>query len=439
MNAVAPPALTLYELNALVRETLRRTLADSYRLTAEISECRVAANGHCYLELVEKDPRGHGLRAKAAAHIWRPVFALLHPAFEQVTGRPLAAGLKVLVRVGIDFHEQYGYSLNICDIDPAYTLGDVARKRQEILRQLADDGVSELNKELTLPRPLTRIAVVSSAKAAGYGDFCHQLAQTPFFFETRLFEAVMQGDRVEESVIAALDRIAAVQDDFDAVVIIRGGGAVSDLQGFESYLLAANVAQFPLPVLTGIGHERDDTVVDVVAHTRLKTPTAVAAFLIETRQTEWQAVEELEERLRTALAARLTDERHRFDRAARRLQFAAAHYAAGERERLLRLSARLQVAAARLWGNRAAALDALRLRLRRLPRLRIEAERQRLDALGKAVRMAGPERILKLGFSITCLDGRPVRDIAQLRPGDRLTTTLQNGTVESIVQQSSQS
>lgn len=426
--------LALHELNALVRDTLRLSLPADYWLAAEISECRVAANGHCYLELVEKEPHGRGLLAKAAAHIWRPVLALLRPYFEQAAGRPLAAGMKVLVQVSVEFHELYGYSLNVTDIDPTYTLGDLARRRQEILQQLAADGVLELNKELPLPRPLTRIAVVSSAKAAGYGDFCHQLEQSPYRFEVCLFEAVMQGDRVEESVIAALDRIAAAQDDFDAVALVRGGGAVSDLQGFESYLLAANVAQFPLPVLTGIGHERDDTVVDAVAHTRLKTPTAVAAFLIATREAEVQTVHEAEARLHTALSTRLEAVRRRFNTTARRLQFAATRYSAVEGERLSRLYARLHVAADRQLQSRHAALDGLSRLLEQLSLRRMETERNRLFLLQKAVRLAGPERILNMGFSITCLDGRPVRDAARLKPGDRLVTTLQSGTVTSLVQ-----
>lgn len=427
-------ALTLAELNALVRRAIEQTLPAAFWVKAEISECRVAANGHCYLEFVEKAPRGGRLLAKASAHIWQSTFALLRPYFEQTTGSPLTAGIKVLVRVEAEFHELYGYSLNVVDIDAAYTLGDVAQRRREILRQLEDDGVLELNKELPLTHPLARIAVVSSAKAAGYGDFCTQLAQSGYGFRHELFEAVMQGDRVEESVIAALDRIAIRQEDFDVVVIIRGGGAVSDLQGFDTYELAANVAQFPLPVFSGIGHERDETVVDFVAHTRFKTPTAVAAFLVESMGAEADLVLGLQERLRSAVAARRTAERHRFDMAARRLQQAAARYASVGRERLLRLAARLQMAADRRVRNRRGSLDLLAARLERLPADRIRHEHRRLEALGRAVALAGPERILRLGFSITTKDGRPVRSAAALKPGDRLTTTLHEGSVTSIVE-----
>ena len=277
--------LSLYELNNVVRSTLELTLEDSYWVVAELSEVRVAGNGHCYVEFVQKEEKGGMLLAKARGNIWRNTYNLLAPYFEQETGQRLAVGLTVLVNVSVSFHELYGYSLTVLDIDPTYTLGAVAQRRKEILALLEEDGVLTLNKELTLPRPLLRIAIVSSASAAGYGDFCDQIKQSGLPFQLQLFPATMQGEGVEASVIAALEMIATEEENWDAVVIIRGGGAVSDLAGFETYLLAAHVAQFPLPVLTGIGHERDDTVVDLVAHTRLKTPTAVAAFLVE-RQRE---------------------------------------------------------------------------------------------------------------------------------------------------------
>ena len=264
-------ALTLYELNGLVRETLELTLSDAYWVKAEISELRV--NRHCYMELVQKDARGNGIVAKARAQVWANVWAFIRPMFEQTTGQALAAGMQVLVKVEVTFHELYGYSLNVTDIDPAYTLGDIAQRRLEILQQLKDEGIDTMNKELPLPRLLQRIAVISSASAAGYGDFCNQLNnnQRGLAFKTELFAAAMQGNEVENSVIAALNRIAERVDEWDVVVIIRGGGATSDLQGFDSLLLAENVAQFPLPVITGIGHERDDTVIDMISHTRVKT------------------------------------------------------------------------------------------------------------------------------------------------------------------------
>ena len=261
----------------MVHAVLQHTLPDTYWLAAEVGEMRVASNGHCYLEFVQKDEVGGTLLAKARGHIWRQGYVNISAQFRRATGQDLRAGLNVLAEVEVTFHELYGYSLRVVNIDPTYTLGDLAAQRQAIIRQLEADGVINLNKEIPLPRLIRRVAVISSATAAGYGDFCRQLEQSGYGFELQLFPAVMQGDGVEQSVIAALDRIAAEPGRWDVAVIIRGGGSSLDLHGFDTYLLAANVAQFPLPVLSGIGHERDDTLVDLVAHTRLKTPTAVAA------------------------------------------------------------------------------------------------------------------------------------------------------------------
>jgi len=262
-------SLSLLELNALVRRSLEQCLPDQYWIQAELSDVRSNTTGHCYLEFVQKDPRSNNLVAKARGMIWSNIYRLLKPYFEETTGQLFASGIKVLVKVTVQFHELYGYSLTVLDIDPAYTLGDMARRRREILMQLEEEGVLTLNKELEMPVLPQRIAVISSATAAGYGDFCHQLQHNSggFFFYTELFPALMQGNQVEESVLAALDRINDRVNEFDVVVIIRGGGATSDLSGFDTYLLAAACAQFPLPVITGIGHERDDTVLDSVAHT----------------------------------------------------------------------------------------------------------------------------------------------------------------------------
>ena len=235
--------VTLYELNELVRETLELGMPNTFWVQAELSEVRVN-NGHCYVEFIQKDKRGNSLIAKARGNIWRNVFAILKPTFERATGQLFAAGISVLVEVSVSFHELYGYSLNVLDIDPSYTLGDMARKRQEILRQLQEEGVLELNKELEMPVLPKRVAVISSATAAGYGDFSNQLANNAggFYFHTELFPAIMQGEGVEQSVLQALDNIYAREDEFDVVVIIRGGGATSDLTGFDTYPLAAAVA-----------------------------------------------------------------------------------------------------------------------------------------------------------------------------------------------------
>ena len=289
--------LTLEDLNRMVSNVLRDAFSTPLWVLAEVSEVRAHTNGFCYLTLVQKKERSQTPCARASALIMPFTYPLLRSRFISQTGTDLAPGMKLLAQVKVEFHVSFGYQLQIVDIDPSYTLGDVARRRREIIAALEADGVMELNKSLFLPRLLSRIAIVSSPTAAGYEDFLNQLSHSPFGFRTKLFPAIMQGERVEESIVGALDAIAAEADAWDVVVIIRGGGATSDLSGFDSYELASNVAQFPLPVLTGIGHERDDTVIDLVAHTRLKTPTAVAVFLIDSRRREADALEDLCQRL----------------------------------------------------------------------------------------------------------------------------------------------
>ena len=430
---MSPQYISLHELNSLVRQTLELTLDGGYWIVAELSEVRPAANGHCYVEFVEKDAKSNALVAKARGCIWRNVYSLLGPHFMKETGQRLAPGMKVLVQVNVSFHELYGYSLNVTDIDPTYTLGDVARRRQEIIAQLTEDGVLTLNKELPLPRPLRRIAVISSSTAAGYGDFCQQLAQSGFPFETQLFQATMQGERVEQSIIAALCAIAEQAEQWDAVAIIRGGGAVSDLNGFDTYLLAAHVAQFPLPILTGIGHERDDTVIDEVAHTRLKTPTAVAAFLIETRRAELEGLDELRQRLERASRNSIDLTRRQLEQVATRFRLATTEYGNSQRARLARLKSRTELFARQYLQAANYVLGRYPNRLSEAFTTRMTRERHRLELAERTLKLAGPERILKMGFSITLKDGKTVRSADSLKKGDRLTTLFANGSAHSIV------
>ena len=426
--------LSLYELNNVVRSTLELTLEDSYWVVAELSEVRVASNGHCYVEFVQKEEKGGMLLAKARGNIWRNTYNLLAPYFEQETGQRLAVGLTVLVNVSVSFHELYGYSLTVLDIDPTYTLGAVAQRRKEILALLEEDGVLTLNKELTLPRPLLRIAIVSSASAAGYGDFCDQIKQSGLPFQLQLFPATMQGEGVEASVIAALEMIAAEEKNWDAVVIIRGGGAVSDLAGFETYLLAAHVAQFPLPVLTGIGHERDDTVVDLVAHTRLKTPTAVAAFLVEHQREEIELLTELGRRLRQAVTGRM--ERNALLLKSLQLRVKAAAVSCGRKEEqhLLQLASALENRTMQGLHHQKNLLENLRQDLRQAPLRRLVEEKQRLDYIQKLLQLSSIDRILQMGFSLTLSEGKAVRSAAQLAPGMLLTTHFAEGKMESRVE-----
>jgi exodeoxyribonuclease VII large subunit len=425
--------MTLYELNGLVRQTLELTLDEEYWVQAEIAELRV--NRHCYMELVQKEARGDGMVAKARAQVWANRWAFIKPMFENMTGQTLAPGMQVMLKVEVTFHELYGYSLNVTDIDPSYTLGDIARHRQEILRKLAEEGIETMNKELPLPRLLQRIAVISSASAAGYGDFCNQLThnQRGLAFKTELFQAVMQGNEVENSVVDALNRIAERLDEWDVVVIIRGGGATSDLQGFDSLLLAENVAQFPLPIITGIGHERDDTVIDLIAHTRVKTPTAAAEFLIHHQEQELDALEDLSVRLTDHVSQMLYDEKTRLKMLASKIPMLFSTVKAREEVRLHRLSASLA-------NNSIQQLEQTKGRVALLEKqtglcasLLLQNEGRRIELLESKLEGASPQRILRLGFSITRVGGKALKDVKDVKEGEEIETTLASGTLRSIV------
>lgn len=432
--------LSLSELNRLVRETLALSLPEVVWITAELSEMRQAANGHYYMEFVEKDEStsGGGFLAKARGNIWRNTAATIIPKFFNATGQHLQASMKILVAVRPTFHEVYGYTLVLLDIDPIYTLGDMARRRQEVLEQLEDDGVLTLNKELPLPRPLQRIAVISAENAAGYGDFTNQLQQSEFHFLTRLFPAMMQGANVEMSVISALNHIVAEQEKWDCVAIIRGGGATSDLNGFETYLLAANVAQFPLPVFTGIGHERDETVIDFVAHTHFKTPTAVAAFLIENMQEERAVVDTLATRLSSATERYLQQRRYTFEHIAHRYGQAANHFVGNQHKQLQQIAHRLQLCAERQLQQADFMLKQLPERLHTALSHRFLHETNHLNRIDTALRFAGPERILRMGYSLTFdAEGKVVRSFEQISQGSQLLTQLADGEVVSEVLYSS--
>ena len=425
--------MTLYELNGLVRQTLELTLDEEYWVQAEIAELRV--NRHCYMELVQKEARGGGIVAKARAQVWANRWAFIKPMFEQVTGQTLAAGMQVMLKVEVTFHELYGYSLNVTDIDPTYTLGDLARHRQEILLQLAEEGIDTMNKELPLPRLLQRIAVISSASAAGYGDFCNQLNnnQRGLAFKTELFQAVMQGNEVENSVVDALNRIAARLDEWDVVVIIRGGGATSDLQGFDSLLLAENVAQFPLPIITGIGHERDDTVIDLIAHTRVKTPTAAAEFLIHHQEQELDMLEDLSARLTDRISQLLYDETTRLKMLASKIPMLFSTVKAREEVRLHRLSASMANSSIQRLEQAKGRVELMNQQLSLYTSALLQGERKHIELMESKLQSAHPNRILQLGFSITRVGGKALKDVDEVKEGDEIETTLASGTFKSTI------
>ena len=406
-------ALSLHELNGLVKRSIRSCMPDTYWLQAELSDVRSNYSGHCYLEFVQKDASGNNLIAKARGTIWNNVYKILKPYFEQATGQTFTAGIKVLVQVSVEFHELYGYSLTVLDIDPTYTVGDMVRRRREILRQLEDEGVLDLNKELEMPMLPQRIAVISSATAAGYGDFCNQLEGNPFGygFHVELFPAIMQGERVEETILAALDAVNARIKEFDVVVIIRGGGATSDLSGFDTYLLAASCAQFPLPIITGIGHERDDTVIDMVAHTRVKTPTAAAEYLIAKVGECADVWDKTSARLIESVQNRLLWEHRRVDDLKQRIPSAVYKRIADAKYTLLMSQGRIRQAS----------------------KLRLSASAHRLELLQQRLADAMPEKQLARGYSITLKEGKAVKDASALKEGDVITTRLFDGEIKSEI------
>lgn len=405
-------AMTLLELNGMVRTTLERGMRDEYWVEAELAEAR-ETRGHCYMELVQKDSLSNTPVAKASAKCWKQTWMLIQPYFERTTGQPLRAGMKVLLRVYPNFHEAYGFSWIVTDIDPTFTVGDLARRRQEIIAALKAQGIFDMNRQLELPMFAQRIAVISSQTAAGYGDFCNQLNDNPygFRFHATLFPAVMQGEGVEQSVIAALERIYEEVDNYDCVVIIRGGGATSDMSGFDTLALAENVAQFPLPVITGIGHDRDESVLDMVACIRVKTPTAAAAYLVSHLLKVSDLIDNMNERMMRCTTMRIEM----------------------QKMRLARLSERLPSVFSLVKVKREAHLDALNSRLITSVRQFFDRQTHRLDMLGQRAAALDPKLLLSRGYSITIHNGKAVRDKDTLKPGDEIETIFEKGTVKSIV------
>ena len=402
--------ITLFELNRLVREAIEDALPMEYWVEAELSECR-ESRGHCYMELIQKDEQTATPIAKASAKCWANKWLTIRPYFERTTGQQLHAGMKVLLQVYPQFHEAYGFSWIVTDIDPTYTLGDMARKRQEIIQKLKAEGVFYLQKELQLPVFCQRIAVISSQTAAGYGDFCNQLADNPygFKFETQLFPAIMQGEGVEQSIISALEQIYDMP--FDCVVIIRGGGATSDMSGFDTLALAENVANFPIPIITGIGHERDESILDMISHTRVKTPTAAAALLIDHLKGVLETIEGAQSMI--------------------------THYV---QQKLSIANSQLSIiseAIPRLFSivktRQEAKIDALYTRLPMLIERRLTSERHRLQLMDEKLKALDPTLLLARGYSITMHNGRAVKDVSQLSPGAEIETRLAKGTIHSVI------
>ena len=428
-------ALTLFELNSLVRELVEVSFDKPYWVVGELSDVSTPAfGGHFYGELVQKDEASDRIVARARITCWARNYNIIRLRFQKEAGETLRKGLQVKLLVKVSFHEQYGYSLNVLDIDSTFTLGDLAKRRREILLQLEKDGILHDNQSLPLPRLLRHIAVISSPTAAGYGDFCHQLEQNDFGFrfDVKLFPAVMQGEQVPESIIAALEAIASPPT-FDLVVIIRGGGASSDLSDFDSYELAACIAQYPLPVLTGIGHERDETVLDFVAHTRVKTPTAAAAFIIQHQAAEAALLDDLYMRLTRLADDRIYREKQRLERQRTVLPLLFSNFIQGRQSRLQLLAERIQSTARQRLEREPSRSELLRQRLTSSLTRRIEHEKHHLQLMEQRLASLDPRLLLKRGYSITTCRGKVVRSADGLAEGDVLTTSIEHGEIHSTV------
>lgn len=403
-------SISLRQLNQMVSQAVACSFTEGVWVVAEINSMQ--DRGHCYLELIEKDPDTDTVTAKASATIWRNVFIKLRMDFFKATGVQLASGMKVLVLARPTFHPQYGYSLNITDIDPTYTVGEAALKRAAVIKQLKDEGVYDLNRQQTLPMLIKRIAVISSPLAAGYGDFMNQLGanQYGYVYSVTLYEAIMQGEGAETSIIEALDRIAAETEKFDAVVIVRGGGAVSDLSCYDRYGVAACVAQFPLPVLTGIGHDRDVSVVDEVACVHLKTPTAVASFIIESTFSVHQRLTDVLLQLNESV--RLYIQNH-----TQKIDSLSSSIASNSHLCLERHKNRVDVIMADVRASVSAYLT---------------RHHHRIDMAQQVIELTSPQNILKKGYSITMKDGL-VASAATLKTGDVIETRFSDGVIKSRV------
>jgi exodeoxyribonuclease VII large subunit len=407
---------TLSELLGQVKGALEKGLPDQYWVVAEIMELR--ENRHCYLELIEKSEENDSLLARVRATIWASRYGMLRPFFEASTGTRLKSGIKILCKASVEFHAQYGLSLNITDIDPSYTLGDLARKKLEVIQRLRKEGVFDMNRELSFPLVPQHIAVISSETAAGYGDFMETIQNNRhgFYFHSTLFPAVMQGDEAPLSITSAMEEIYESDSDFDCVVLIRGGGSKADLESFNHYDLSYFITQFPLPVITGIGHERDESVADMVAHKGLKTPTAVAEFLVDQLLAFEFQLSAMQDRLTTSVRTRVQGDLSRLERYGRDMMHLSKALLFQQSEQLRQTEGILRRELAML----------------------LEREGEYLAQLKKRNELVDPRNILLRGYSMTLLEGKSVSSIKNIKPGSLLETRLYKGSIISKVEHTSE-
>lgn len=435
MNNTREERLTLYELNTRVRRVLELGMTEYYWIKAEVSTLQVAYNGHCYMDLIQKEENTNSIIAKARANVWRTQFVAIRERFEKTTGIALTSGITLLLKVAVTFHEQYGYALVVYDIDPYYTLGDVARRRMEIIQMLKDEGLFDQNRTLPLAMLPKRVAVISSATAAGYGDFKNQIENNPYgyAFELTLFAAVMQGDRAEQSIIAALQSIAQSTDNYDVVVIIRGGGAASDLNCFDSYALAVSVACFPIPIVTGIGHERDDTVIDMISYRRVKTPTAAAELLIGLFQEAEAILEDLDMRMRERVRSIIEMQSQRLMLLSQKLPGLYSLLKIKQENRLNELLQRIVIGGKGRIDESSFRLERQRLQLEAGLKTLLLRHNHNLKMVEQRVEVLSPERVLNRGYSMTRLGGKLIKSVDGVKSGDIVESHLVDGVVRSMV------
>jgi exodeoxyribonuclease VII large subunit len=449
--------ISLFELNNRVKETLTKSIPDDFWVFGEISDLNTNSSGHCYMELIEKDQDSDRILAKMRANIWAFTFRLLRPYFENTTGYQLRSGIKILCKASVEFHEVYGISLNIKDINPEFTLGDIARKKKEILKRLESEGIIDMNKMLSIPLVPQRLAVISSETAAGYGDFMKSLyeSENDFTLKVELFPAIMQGENTEESIISSLEQIFLREDEFDVVIIIRGGGSQSDLESFNNYNIAFHIAQFPLPVITGIGHDRDETITDLVANTSLKTPTAVAAFITDQIYAFIDLLYEFQDQIQILIKDIIHEENYHLKDMSSRLKSLSESRLSEESKTLYSLMKDIRLRASYLLSvqnhyldNSLASLSKFGFSLLKAKKDKLsvfetdvsgfshkflQKKNEELFSFEKIIRLMDPKEVLKRGFSITSQNGKVVKDSTCLKKGDVIITKLLKGEVESTI------
>ncbi|MGW8123463.1 exodeoxyribonuclease VII large subunit [Roseivirga echinicomitans] len=425
--------LSLFELTSLIKSELEKNLEPSYWVIAEISEMRLNPKGHCYMELVDKE--GQFVTSKIRANIWAYTYRNLSAWFESITKTPLQAGIKVLLNVQVQYHELYGMSLNIKDIDPNFTLGERARKRQEVIQRLQDEGIFDINKELALPSVPQRIAIISSETAAGYGDFKNQIEQNSrgYFFKIKLFQSLMQGDQAPKAIISALHQINDESNAFDLVVIIRGGGSQVDLDCFDDYELASHIAQFPLPIVTGIGHERDETIADLVANTQMKTPTAVAEFLISGVERFDDNLNEMIYRLEKSGKQLVQNSTYEITHLGYNLQSVTKGIVNRSENRLTQEQLKLKYATHEFLKTENRKVVQFQMPLKKAINQRLKVAEKRLEGLEKQVKLLDPKSVLKRGYSITLINGKYISEQQKIKEGDELETITAKHKIKSTV------